>query len=170
MKFLPIEGNESLLNQAADLYQEVWGKSDRSIKERLLRHYDYPGFKGIAALSDEAKLLGFSYGYTSSEGQYYHGLLSKEFEAEEYDKWLKDCFEVVELAVHPAARKKGLATTLMNQLLEGNEHHNAVLTTQASNHAALDLYKNLGWLILKETFYPDGVDNPFVIMGKRVYQ
>lgn len=168
MKFIPIEGNESLLNQAAELYQEVWGKDDNSIKERLLRHYTYPGFKGIAALSDEARMLGFSYGYTSSVGQYYHGLLSKEFEAEQYDKWLKDCFEIVELAVHPAARKKGLATMLMNQLMEGNKHHTAILTTQASNHSALNLYKRLEWMAIKETFYPDGENNPFVIMGKKL--
>jgi GNAT superfamily N-acetyltransferase len=168
MKFIPLEENESLLQQAADLYEEVWEKGDNSIKERLLRHYSYPGYKGIAAISEDGKMPGFTYGYTSSEGQYYHGLLSKELKTGEYDKWLKDCFEVVELVVHPSARKKGLASRLMNQLLEGSGHQTAVLTTQVNNSAARNLYKSLGWVVIKEAFYPNGENDPFVIMGNEL--
>ena len=61
-------------------------------------------------------MIGFAYGYASLPGQYYHELLARAFDREECDKWLRDCFEFVELAVHPSFRKQGLGRMLTLKL------------------------------------------------------
>ncbi|RSD27879.1 GNAT family N-acetyltransferase [Mesobacillus subterraneus] len=163
-----IDENASLLKQIAALYQEVWNKEDRSWEERLVRHSGYEGFRGFAALNDNGEIVGYSYGYTSLPGQFYHNLMAKEFAESEYDKWLKGCFEFVELAVHPAHRNQGLAKELINLLLDGVVHKTAVLTTQQTNHSAQKLYERLGWHVLKHSFYPSAEGEPYVIMGRRL--
>lgn len=95
-------------------------------------------------------------------------LLSKAFSPEGYQYWLADCFEFVELGVHPAFRNQGLANQLVIRLLEGVEHKTAVLTTQHNNGHARSLYESLGWTVLNNAFYPNGDKEPYVIMGKKL--
>jgi ribosomal protein S18 acetylase RimI-like enzyme len=167
-KLVKIDGNDNLLKQIAALYQEVWNKEDKSMEERLVRHSGYEGFRGFVALSEEGEAVGYSYGYSSLPGQYYHGLLAKEFDEAGRGKWLKDSFEFVELAVHHSFRNQGLAKKLVNRLLEDVNHRKAVLTTQLNNNSARGLYESTGWIVLKESFYPNGEDDAYIIMGKEL--
>ncbi|MGY3717370.1 GNAT family N-acetyltransferase [Sutcliffiella cohnii] len=163
MKILPINQDENLLEKIDSLYMDIW---NHSIKERLIKHDSYEGFRGCVIISDDEEVLGFSYGYTSLSGQYYHELLSKELESKEYEEWLTDCFELVELAVHPTYRKQGFGKFLVNELLRGVENKTSLLTTQVSNNAARILYESLGWVVVKESFLPNVDSSPYVIMGK----
>ena len=167
MKLLDFASNE-IIEQVSELYKEVWNKEDNSIKERIIRHKSYKGFKGYVILNDEDKIIGFSYGYTSLPGQFYHELLAKEFNAEEYQYWLQDCFEIVELAIHSSYRKQGLGKMLMEKLLEDIDNKTAILTTQMENKAACSLYESLHWKVLKAPFYPSNTKQPYVIMGKEI--
>lgn len=110
VRVLKIDFDEELLDTIDALYCQVW---NQSIKERLIKHLKYEGFRGYVVLSEEEEILGFSYGYSSLSGQYYHDLLSKELGTKEYEKWLKDCFEFVELAVHPLHRNQGFGKLLI---------------------------------------------------------
>ncbi len=168
LKLVTIEGEQALLNEIANLYQQVWNTEDNSIRERVMRHAGYEGFRGFAALSDKGEVAGYAYGYSSLPEQYYHGLLSKEFNSAEYDEWLTDSFEFVEMAVHPSFRNQGLAKKLVNILVDAAAHHTAVLTTQHDNEPARNLYESLGWCVLKDCFYPNGEENPYIIMGKKL--
>lgn len=95
------------------------------------------------AQDDKSEVVGFSYGYTSLPGQYYNGLLEKEFSSTEQTKWLTDCFELVKLAVHPSYRKQGLGKMLITELLEGVGNKTALLTIQVNNNSARSLYESL---------------------------
>lgn len=163
MNVLPIKQDENLLEKIDSLYREVW---NHSIKERLIKHASYEGFRGYVIISDDEEVLGFSYGYTSLPGQYYHELLSKELGPKEHEKWLADCFELVELAVHPSHRKKGLGKLLVNELLIGVDNKTSILTTQVNNHSARKLYEALGWFVVKEPFLPNVESSQYVIMVK----
>jgi ribosomal protein S18 acetylase RimI-like enzyme len=163
-----IESDKELLNQVAVLYQQVWNQEDDSIRDRVVRHAGYDGYRGFVAISEQGEVAGYAYGYFSLPGQYYHELLSKAFNPEEYHNWLEDCFEFVELGVHPAFRNHGLAKQLVNILLEGTTHKTSILTTQLDNGSARRLYESLGWNVLKDAFYPNGDDEPYVIMGKKL--
>ncbi|MBT2643966.1 GNAT family N-acetyltransferase [Bacillus sp. ISL-41] len=160
--------DEELLNQVADLYQQVWDQEDSSIRDRVVRHSGYEGYRGIVAISEQGVVAGYAYGYFSQPGQYYHGLLTKAFNQEEYRNWLEDCFEFVELGVHPAFRNQGLAKQLVTRLVDGAEHKTAVLTTQHNNESARGLYEYLGWTVLNDAFYPNETGEAYVIMGKKL--
>jgi len=149
------------LEQIEQLYNKVW---HNPILERLQKHRTYEGFKGVVLLN-KTELVGFAYGYHSLPGQYYHGLLSKALNPQEYDQWLTDCFEVVELAVDPDFRRQGHAKTLMMELLKDVKRKTAILTTQTDNVSARSLYESMGWVVVKEPFYPGVPEQPFVILG-----
>ena len=167
VEILSINPSEKIIEKVADLYNTIWNCEDTTIKERIRKHSSYTGYKGMILLSDK-EVVGFSYGYTSLPGQYYHEKLAKEFTTEEYDKWLTNCFEFVELAVHPDYRKQGFGRMLVNQLLQNIQNETAVLTTQVNNSAARRLYESLNWLTLKEPFFPSDESNPYIIMGKEL--
>lgn len=163
VQLLAMDKNENIIGEIEELYKQVWNKS---MIERLIRHTTYEGFKGYIITSAEEELLGFAYGYTSLPGQYYHELLSKEVSQKEYEIWLKDCFEVVELAVDPLHRNKGYGNKLIYELLKEVDNKTAVLTTQVNNAVARHLYNRMGWSVIKETFIPSEHEAPYVIMGK----
>lgn len=165
-----IGGSTETIEKLANLYKEVWKSDDDSIKERFLRHATYEGYQGMMIVTDEDEVVGFSYGYTSLPGQYYHGLLAREFNSQEYETWLKDCFELVEVAVHPSHRRQGLGRLLVTKLLEGVNNRSSILTTQVHNEAARKLYESLGWVVLKEPFFPTEKKIPYVIMGKKLHE
>ncbi|EEK79013.1 Acetyltransferase, GNAT [Bacillus cereus R309803] len=73
---------------------------------------------------------------------------------EQVEEWLQDCFEFVELAVHPKYQKEGLGTKLHNRLLNGISNRTSVLTTQISNVKARSLYERLDWVNILDPFYP----------------
>jgi len=159
--------SEEIIDKVAGLYNTIWNSKDTSIKERILKHSTYKGYKGTILLTDE-EIVGFAYGYTSLPGQFYHEKLAKEFNSEEYDKWLTNCFEFVELAVHPDYRKQGFGRMLVNKLLQDVENKTVVLTTQVINSPARSLYESLNWITLKESFFPSYENDPYIIMGKEL--
>ncbi|WP_337017968.1 GNAT family N-acetyltransferase [Oceanobacillus massiliensis] len=158
--------NNEKLDQAIELYQEIWDKAEST--ERLRKHAIYEGYRGLAAHDENGKLIGFSYGYQSMEGQYYNRLLHEHLVLESLEFWLDDCFEFVELGVHPEARGRGIGERLAAELLEGAKHRHAILTTQEDNHAARSLYEKLGWKEVAAGFLENAPGSSYVIMGKKL--
>ncbi|MGG2933003.1 GNAT family N-acetyltransferase [Bacillus pacificus] len=167
MKFVSIEKEEILIENMVKLYCKAFEKTNfTEMIERINRHIEYTGFKGIVAINDENEVVGFTYGYRSLEGQYYNQLMREALNLEQVEEWLQDCFEFVELAVHPQYRNEGLGTTLHNKLLEGISNRTSILTTQINNKKARSLYERLDWVDVLEAFHPNKNDIPYIIMGK----
>lgn len=158
--------NESELSSIARLYKRAWESESIDFLERFKRHATYPGFRGVLA-SDGEEIISFTYGYTSLEGQYYHELLKNSL-SEEQESWLSDCFELVELVVDPSYRRKNVGQVILQELIEHSTNKTAILTTQIDNIPARKLYEKLGWLTLKEDFFPSENAKPYVIMGKKL--
>ena len=165
-----LDGSMEMVDQIAKIYGLVWHTYDPSIREKFLRHSTYPGYRGFLLINDQDEPIGFSYGYISLPGQFYRGLLELSLEDEEIMKWLDDCFEFVELAIHPSHRKKGYGKLLLNKVLEGVNNKTAVLTTQVDNQPARTLYESFGWEVIKQPFTPFDENKPYVIMGKMLDQ
>ncbi|MEH7384416.1 GNAT family N-acetyltransferase [Bacillus sp. JJ1521] len=163
VRVVKIEMDDNLLKNIDSFYRQVW---NQSIIERLKKHLNYDGFRGYIIKSDAEEILGFSYGYSSRPGQYYHQVLAAELGPKEYEKWLEDCFEFVELAVHPKHRNQGYGKLLIHELLKGVTNRTVVLTTQVNNKSARNLYEGLGWMVVREPFIITNNDTPYVIMGK----
>ncbi|MUK88890.1 GNAT family N-acetyltransferase [Ornithinibacillus sp. L9] len=165
MKISRFYVNHDEIEKVVQLYDLVWDQQDSEMLNRLKRHSSYPGFVGLVAHSKDNEITGFIYGYTSLTGQYYHGILQEGLE-EEKDFWLHNCFELVEIAVHPEYRKKKVAESLLNNLQTYLHHRTAILTTQTNNIPARRLYGKNNWLTIRDDFYPVKEGPPYVIMGK----
>ncbi|MEN2767856.1 GNAT family N-acetyltransferase [Ornithinibacillus xuwenensis] len=163
----PLIMEEDVLHRVNSLYNHVWNVNGVEFVQRIKRHFTYPGFIGILA-SQGAEVMGFVYGYASVKGQYYHELLCQQLSVSEQRLWLEDCFELVELAVHPSIRRQRLGQRLVQSLMEQVTCQTAILTTQKNNIPALGLYKQLNWEVVKDDFFPTQQQEAYLIMGKEL--
>jgi ribosomal-protein-alanine N-acetyltransferase len=75
--------------------------------------------------------------------------------------WLvADEIQIVNVAAHPAWRRRGIGTRLMRHALERGYEAGAkvaVLEVRRSNEAALSLYQGLGFKVVRERpgYYPE---------------
>jgi GNAT superfamily N-acetyltransferase len=160
MELLSLVPGTPPFDGAVDCYRRVWGR-DGAVAFR--EHAEFPGYRGLAAVED-GRVVGYAYGYTSRPGQYYHEALRAVVPAGTYERWLTDCFELVELGVDPDERGRGLGGRLHDALLDGTGHATSVLTTGVDNDPARRLYEGRGWEALYEPFDPEGGE-PMTVYG-----
>lgn len=126
-------------------------EAERFATDQLPTHAARDDFKLVAAGSDEG-IVGFAYGFTGRRGQWWSDRIAAAISPELASEWIGGHFEVVELAVHPAAQRNGLGTALMHALMHalmtGLPHRKALLTTYADDRPAPRLYRRLGWQVL----------------------
>lgn len=147
---------------------EVWTWVDpQRLNDILPAHAGREGFRFRAALAEERRLVGFAYGYLGGPGQWWHDLVSGAMSEADRARWLAPGhFELVELHVHPEARRQGIGGRLHDALLQGLPSRTAVLSTQVDNEPALALYRRRGWQIVipELRFQPAG--RPYAILGR----
>ena len=93
-------------------------------------------------------IAGFAYGFTGHLGQWWSDRVAAAIGPELAAEWIGGHFEVVELAVLPAAQGQGLGTALMQELMRDLPNRKALLTTYADDRPAPRLYRRLGWRLL----------------------
>lgn len=104
------------------------------------------GYRLTVAL-DSDRVVGFAWGYRGERGQHWPDLVARtlpELPAE----WVRDHFELVELAVDPGARREGIGGALHDALLDGLTGRALLGTTLLPDDPALRLYKSRGWSTL----------------------
>jgi len=162
--------------EVVDVYREAFGASPyfegeaevtRFAGEVLPRHRVRDGFRCVVASEDDA-VVGFAYGYTSAPGQWWHdwvaGLVGPALAAE----WMSDAFDLVELAVRPAAQGRGHGGRLHDAVLAGLPHRTALLSTRDEDIPARRLYRSRGWVPLREGWCPSPNQPPLAFMGLRL--
>jgi ribosomal protein S18 acetylase RimI-like enzyme len=144
----------------------VWtGVTSQRLREIVPRHASRAGFRFVVARTDR-RLVGIAYGYLGARGQWWHDIVSKAMSRRDRARWLAPGhFELVELHVGPAYRRRGIGGTLHDALLDGLEGRTAVLSTQVGNHPARELYARRGWRVVipRLRFGPGG--EPYCILG-----
>lgn len=140
------------------MYNAVWGGDSKEYA--LQRHMGYPGFKGIAALTEDGEVAGAIYGYTDLPGQWWHEHVARALGSRATKRWLTGSFGVAELAVRAEFRRRGLGRALLRTVLAGLPHRGATLSTQLDNAPARALYTAEGWrtLVARMRFDPSGVE------------
>ncbi len=132
----------------------------------LRRHLDRPGFNAVAARNGRTgTLIGFAYGYVSSQGQFFHDSVQKTLRKRFLSHWLSDCFELVEVAVIPEYQSLGIGGRLHDSLMLGLQCPRAILSTQSDAVPAMRMYLRKGWKILVDEFDFPGEPKPYVLMG-----
>ncbi|WP_168412966.1 GNAT family N-acetyltransferase [Bacillus salacetis] len=151
----PLDKSDREIDRLAESYcltfiGESFSKQDvDETAVNLSKHTDYPGFRGFKAVDGDGSIAGFAYGYTSVPGQYYREKIQAQLTKEQEVVWLISCFEVVEVAVNPLFRRKGIAGNLLDKLIGNQPHRTALLTTGIENKAAIEFYQNRGWEMLQ---------------------
>jgi ribosomal protein S18 acetylase RimI-like enzyme len=136
----------------------------REVRARIRdTHRHRKGFRFFIA-EDNGAVLGMAYGYHGEDGQWWHDAVARWIGPRLAERWLSDAFEVVEVAVAPAAQGQGIGTALVTALVEGRPERTAVLSTRTDSRAH-ELYARLGFEYLAQmTFTAAGW--PFYVMGR----
>jgi len=132
-------------------------------------HAKRSGFRAVATLDEDDTLLGFAYGYTSSAGQWWHDQVRAALRRDARRTWLSDCFELVELHVHPAAQGNGIGGYQLRALLAGVTHRTVLLSTPEADESASRawrLYRRFGFGDVLRNFYFPGDDRLFAVLGR----
>ncbi|HET7737852.1 MAG TPA: GNAT family N-acetyltransferase [Tepidiformaceae bacterium] len=136
------------------------------IRARLLdTHAQRPGFQAFVALLGDS-VVGMTYGYHGSPGQWWHDTVAKRLQRDVASKWLGDSYELVEIAVSPAHQGKGIGSALIERLLRDRDEATCVLSTRTDSEAHR-LYRRHGFEVIVEmAFVSRGA--LFFVMGKRL--
>lgn len=99
----------------------------------------------LATAYDGDRLVGFSWGYTGQQGQFWSDFVLDKL-GQAVAEWVGGHFEFVELAVLPNGRRQGVGGRLHDQLLAGLPHKRALLGTEDDpTNPAVRLYLSWGW-------------------------
>ncbi len=155
-----------------EVFREALGY--RAFEPRVLsfaslarEHVRRDGFRAAAAF-DGGVLVGFTYGYYSARGQWWHDQVVRCLSAEERRRWLDGAFELVELHVRPDHQGQGFGGRLHDLLLDQVQRPTAVLSTPAREGRAMQLYRDRGWVVLAEGKLFEGVKEAFRILGLKL--
>jgi ribosomal protein S18 acetylase RimI-like enzyme len=128
----------------------------------------FPDFAARAAFDDQDQLIGFGYGYTSENGQWWHEMVREALPDRLAAQWLPDAFELSELHVQPGAQRRGAGRALLESLAEGLPHRQMLLSTPDADTPAMHLYRRLGFIDLARRYYFPGEVRPFAILGRKL--
>ncbi len=132
----------------------------------IQRHSERAGFAAFGAFSDDDRLVGFSYGYTSQPGLWWREQVAAALSGDQRAVWLADAFELVELHVHPAFQGHHFGSGLHDALLRDVPNKTALLSVMHRSERARQLYFSRGWQVLVEDLrFPSDPATPFSVLG-----
>jgi ribosomal protein S18 acetylase RimI-like enzyme len=114
----------------------------------------------------DGSVVGFGYGYTGADGQWWSDNVARALTPVQRAQWLDPPhFEIVELHVRPSSQRGGIGSRLLAQLLTRQPHDRALLSTQRSSRRARGFYAKKGWEELAEVDFGPGYP-PYLVLGR----
>jgi ribosomal protein S18 acetylase RimI-like enzyme len=161
------------LTEALDIYVTAMRYPKSTTEQRApmwLTHMLRDGWRCVAAIDANDRLLGISYGYRGAPGQWWHeqvrrGLLITAGTAA-VETWTRNYFELTELHVRPDAQGHGIGEGLLRLLLDGVPDKATLLSTPEGPTRAWALYRRVGFLDVLRDFLFAGDPRPFAILGR----
>ena len=163
------------LDQLLDVYSAAMNYDREVMRWRrgyIASHAGRAGFRALATWCDD-RLAGFCYGYLGKAGQWWHDQVRSHLTTEQYEYWLTDCFEIVELHVHPDFQGQGIGTRQLEGITAGVTARTVVLSTPelpagADLSRAWRLYRRLGFTDVIRGHHFAGDPRAFAILGRRL--
>jgi ribosomal protein S18 acetylase RimI-like enzyme len=134
--------------------------------DTLRRHAGYAGFIAFGAFDAKARLVGFSYGYSSQPGLWWREQVAAPLSPAQREEWFSDAFELAERHVHPSAQGLRLGSQLHDHLVAAPSHRTALLSVMHRSLRARQLYTSRGWqCLIEELRFPTEPQTPFSLLG-----
>ncbi|MFC4004644.1 GNAT family N-acetyltransferase [Prauserella oleivorans] len=161
------------LPEALSLYVAAMNYPEGTAEQRApmwLTHALREGWRCVAALDGDDRLVGLAYGYRGRPGQWWHeqvrrGLAGREGE-QAADAWLEDYFELTEIHVRPESQGHGTGEELLRRLVDGLTDRHVLLSTPEGTSRAWKLYRRLGFVDVLRDYRFAGDPRPFAILGR----
>ncbi len=170
----PLPPHGPMLEAAIGVYRDAFARPPYNdtgrateVRDRLVKqHAVQAGFRSLAAVRADGRVVGMTYGHNSDPGQWWHDAAAAVITPDHYRRFFRGGYELVEIAVAPDCQSQGIGRALIAALLDGVERSACVLSTRTDSRAH-ELYANLGFQTLTEMrFFPTGY--PFYVMGRRL--
>jgi ribosomal protein S18 acetylase RimI-like enzyme len=176
MRLVPWQPDDLLrrLDDVVAVYGEAMNYRSELLQTRrgyIAAHVRRPGFRAVASLTTEGRLIGFGYGYTSAGGQWWHDQVRSALDDADRKTWLSDCFEVVELHVSPHGQGHGIGARQLRALLSTAEGTTTLLSTpeaEESDSRAWRLYRRFGFVDVLRNFIFPGDEREFAVLGREL--
>jgi hypothetical protein len=175
IEFLSGEQVLGLVAQFASVYRAAFTgapyyRQESEVAEfarALPLHTQRDGFRSVVAFDGAGKdLIGIAYGYRTQPGQWWYDHVARALGDKATALWLKDAFQVTEVAVVPVHQRRGVGGSLHDALLTELGYSRAVLSTLDAETAGRALYRGRGWQDLLGGFCFPGVARRYAIMGR----
>lgn len=146
-----------------------YGKPEAEIiqfAQSFLTQFERDAYRFVAALDSASnQLVGFSYGYSSTAGRWWHEQASRALPQLAGTAWLDDSFQLVEIAVDPKFQGQGIGGRLHDHVLAGVPHRRAILATLHADTVAFRLYRGRGWVVFGVNLLFPGIPRRYQVMG-----
>ena len=174
MRLVPWQPDDMLrrLDDVVGVYGEAMGYRSELLQTRrgyIGAHVRRAGFRAVATLTTDGHLAGFGYGYASGPGQWWHDQVRGSLDEAGRQRWLGDCFEVVELHVRPSAQGHGIGARQLRALLSMADGSTVLLSTPEADEQksrAWRLYRRFGFSDVLRHFIFPGDERAFAILGR----
>ncbi|GAA1243623.1 GNAT family N-acetyltransferase [Prauserella halophila] len=161
------------LREALDIYVAAMHYPPGTAEQRApmwLTHVLRDGWRAVAALDDEDRLVGIAYGYRGVPGQWWHeqvrrGVTDREGERAAHE-WLDDYFELTEIHVRPGGQGRGTGEDLLRMLLDDVPDGRVLLSTPEGDSRAWKLYRRIGFDDVLRQYRFAGDPRPFAVLGR----
>lgn len=167
--FAPLHPGSPYFADAVRLYLATWpddpGGGVWGITDFFTRYARLPDYLGLVALHAGA-LVGFGFGARSESGAWWHDRVAEHVGADH--PALQDAWGLVDLAVAPEHRGRGIGSALMETLLAAQPCPRALLSTEVTNTGAQRLYLRYGWSVLHPGFAFNPGDKPYMVMRREL--
>ena len=163
--FAPLLPGTSYFADAVRLYLDTWPGDELNVTNFFARYAALPDYHGLAALHD-GKLVGFGFGARSLPGNWWHDRVAAHVGIDH--PALQDVWTLVDLAVAPEYRGRGVGSALMEALLAAQPCPRALLSTEVDNAGARRLYERHGWTYLHPGFAFNPGDRQYAVMRREL--
>ena len=165
-QLVPFYYDSPLLIDAVRVYTRVWtyrlfGESVTFFQSNAIRP-DFYGFVVQAA----GQTVGMGFGTKSEPGQWWHNKVAEKVGYEH--PALQNAWVLVELAILPRYRNRGLGLRIHNTLLDAQPYPNVLLSTHTDNEGARRFYERYGWSYLHPGFAFFSGHSEFCILHKHL--